>query len=193
MLAKLRARLTYANVMATVAVFVALGGSSYAAITVTGKNVKNSSLTGTDVKNNSLTGKDVKAIKSGDVSNRSLLAKDFKAGQLPAGLQGPKGDKGDSATRLFGNFAGGDGHLVTGSGVASSQRIGEGLYFIAFNQNVDNCILLASTGSQDSSNPEPRIAGASHLNSPPNNAFVIIFDAFTDDRNDADFSLAAFC
>jgi hypothetical protein len=87
LLSKLRTRLTYANVMATIAVFVALGGSSYAAITVTGKNVKNSSLTGTDVKNSSLTTKDVK--------NRSLLALDFKAGQLPAGQQGPKGDKGD--------------------------------------------------------------------------------------------------
>ena len=46
MLSTLRARLTYANVMATIAVFVALGGSSYAAITITGKNVRNSSLTG---------------------------------------------------------------------------------------------------------------------------------------------------
>ena len=78
------------------ALFVALGGSSYAAITITGKNVKNSSLTGKDIKNNSLTGSDVKGIKSGDVTDRSLLAKDFKAGQLPAGPQGPKGDKGDT-------------------------------------------------------------------------------------------------
>ena len=50
MLSKLHARLTYANMMATVAVFIALGGSSYAAFTVTGKNVKNSSLTGKDVR-----------------------------------------------------------------------------------------------------------------------------------------------
>jgi hypothetical protein len=92
----LRTRLTYANVMATVAVFIALGGSSYAAITVTGKNVKNSSLTGKDVKNNSLTGSDVKNIKTGDVTDRSLLAKDFKGGQLPVGSQGPAGAKGSA-------------------------------------------------------------------------------------------------
>ena len=85
--------MTYANVMATVAVFIALGGSSYAAITVTGKNVQNSSLTGRDVRNSSLT--------TSDVRNRSLLAQDFRAGQLPAGPQGlpgtpgAKGDKGD--------------------------------------------------------------------------------------------------
>ena len=93
MLSTLRARLTYANVMATIAVFVALGGSSYAAITITGKNVRNSSLTGGDIRNSSLT--------TLDVRNRSLLARDFKAGQLPAGPQGlpgargAKGDKGD--------------------------------------------------------------------------------------------------
>jgi hypothetical protein len=45
--------------------FLALGGGSYAAISVTGKNVKNSSLTGRDVKNNSLTGSDVKGLSSG--------------------------------------------------------------------------------------------------------------------------------
>jgi hypothetical protein len=86
LLSKLRTRLTYANVMATVAVFVALGGSSYAAIKVTGKDVKDASLTGKDVKNSSLT--------TSDVRNGSLLGADFKPGQLPAGPQGPKGDTG---------------------------------------------------------------------------------------------------
>jgi hypothetical protein len=83
---KLRPRLTYANVMATIAVFVALGGSSYAAIKVTGKNVKDSSLTGKDIKNSSLT--------TSDVKNGSLLSLDFKPGQLPPGAPGPKGDTG---------------------------------------------------------------------------------------------------
>ena len=76
MFAKLRLRLTYANVMATIAVFVALGGSSYAAIKVTGKDIKNSSL------------------GTGDVKNGSLLAGDFKSGQIPAGPQGPTGQRG---------------------------------------------------------------------------------------------------
>jgi hypothetical protein len=98
-LAKLRERLTFANVISVLALFVALGGSSYAALTVTGKNVKNSSLTGKDVKNNSLTGTDVKRLKSGDVSDHSLLSKDFKTGQLPAG---PRGADGKNGTNGFG-------------------------------------------------------------------------------------------
>ena len=56
MLSKLRSyRPRHATVVAYLALFVALGGSSYAAITVTGKNVKNGSLTGKDIENSSLT------------------------------------------------------------------------------------------------------------------------------------------
>jgi hypothetical protein len=69
--------------MATIAVFVALGGTGYAAVRITGKDVKDSSLTGRDVKNSSLT--------TADVKDRSLRASDFSAGQLP---QGEKGDIG---------------------------------------------------------------------------------------------------
>ena len=50
MLVKVRSTLTYANVMATLAVFIALGGSSYAALRITGKNVPKDALTGADIK-----------------------------------------------------------------------------------------------------------------------------------------------
>jgi hypothetical protein len=92
-LRKLRSNLTYANVMATMAVFIALGGSSYAAIKVTSKNVPKDALTGADIKN--LTGKDVKnnSLTGADVKN--LGAGDFKGGALPAGPQGLQGLKGD--------------------------------------------------------------------------------------------------
>ncbi len=59
MLRALRDRLTYANVMATIAVFIALGGTTYAAVTITGRDIKDGSLTGRDVKRNSLTGKQI--------------------------------------------------------------------------------------------------------------------------------------
>jgi hypothetical protein len=101
---QLRSRLTYANVMATLAVFIALGGSSYAALRITGKDVRDNSLTGADVKNltgkdvrdNSLTGADVRHLTSVDVSNGSLLAEDFARGQLPRGEKGDPGERGPS-------------------------------------------------------------------------------------------------
>jgi hypothetical protein len=106
MLRGIRSHLTYANVMATAAVFIALGGASYAAIklpknSVGASQIKKDAITGSKVRDGSLTGSDVK--------NGSLSAKDFggalPAGQAgpqgvqgPQGSQGPKGDQGDAGT-----------------------------------------------------------------------------------------------
>jgi hypothetical protein len=91
--ARLRSHLNYANVMATVAVFVALGGSSYAAITLSKNSVKSKHIGKGEVR-----GADIAkgAVNSRKVENFSLRANDFKPGQLPAGPQGPQGVKGDA-------------------------------------------------------------------------------------------------
>ena len=74
---KLR-RPSYSEVIATLALFIALGGASYAAIKVPKNSV------GTrQIKKN--------AVTSGKVRNRTLLAVDFRRGQLPAGATGPAG------------------------------------------------------------------------------------------------------
>jgi hypothetical protein len=53
---RLRHRLSYANVMSTLAVFIALGGSSYAAFTINGASIKTHTITGTKLRHNTLTG-----------------------------------------------------------------------------------------------------------------------------------------
>lgn len=97
MIHRLRSNLSYANVMATIAVFIALGGSSYAAITVTGKNVKDSSLTGKDLKNGSITGIDL-AESVGTEGPQGLVGVPGIQGLPgipgPAGLQGVPGADG---------------------------------------------------------------------------------------------------
>ena len=50
----------YANVMATLAVFIALGGTSYAALTISGSNIKNRSIAGKKLKRNTLTGREIR-------------------------------------------------------------------------------------------------------------------------------------
>jgi hypothetical protein len=57
---KIRRRLTYANVISTLALFVALGGSSYAALTISGKSIERRSIPATKIKRNSITGKEVR-------------------------------------------------------------------------------------------------------------------------------------
>ncbi|EHN09378.1 hypothetical protein PAI11_37980 [Patulibacter medicamentivorans] len=87
-----RRRITSAHVVAGVALFAALGGTSYAA-----SSLKANSVGSAQVKNNSL--------KSSDIKNGSLLKKDFKTGELPGGTQGPKGDKGDPGSDAVPNVS----------------------------------------------------------------------------------------
>jgi hypothetical protein len=64
---QIRRRLTYANVMSTLAVFIALGGSSYAALGLTGRDIRDGTLTGRDLRANSIGGKRVKEARLGVV------------------------------------------------------------------------------------------------------------------------------
>jgi hypothetical protein len=79
-------RLTYANVLATIAIFISLGGSSYAVLRITGKNVANNSLTGADITN----------LTTRDIRDHSLLRRDFKRGQILRGHRGRTGAKGNT-------------------------------------------------------------------------------------------------
>jgi hypothetical protein len=63
----MRRRFTYSNVMATVAVFIALGGSSYAVTRISGSQLKNSSVAGKKLKRNTLGGARIKESRLGPV------------------------------------------------------------------------------------------------------------------------------
>ena len=78
----------HTTVVAYLALFAALGGSAYAAVTVTGKNIKNGTVTGKDVKNRSL-GKS----KLSPTALSSLTGERGPAG--PQGAPGPKGEPGE--------------------------------------------------------------------------------------------------
>jgi hypothetical protein len=107
MFSKLRSHLSYANVISTLCVFIVLGGSSYAAITLTKDSVKSRHIAKGQVKRSDLA---ENAVTSAKVANGGLLAEDFAPGQLPAGERGPEGQRGPNgrpgadgapATKLF--------------------------------------------------------------------------------------------
>jgi hypothetical protein len=92
MIHRLRERMTYGNVVATLALFVALGGTSYAAVTLPRNSVGATQLR---------TG----AVRSDEVKDRSLGVSDLSLGARrslqgqqgvpgPVGPQGPPGDPG---------------------------------------------------------------------------------------------------
>ena len=77
----------HGTAVAYVALFAALGGSAYAAVTVTGQNIKDGTITGKDVKNRSLGKSKLSATALG-----SLTGERGPAG--PEGPQGPQGQRG---------------------------------------------------------------------------------------------------
>lgn len=76
----------YANVTATLALIVALGGTSYAAISLPKNSVGNRQLR-------------TNAVTSSKVKNGSLLSKDFKLGQIPSGPKGATGPAGPAGAQ----------------------------------------------------------------------------------------------
>jgi hypothetical protein len=66
-----RPRLSYANVVATLALVLAVGGTSYAAVQLSGKNLKNRTVAGKKLKKNTVTGTEVKEAKLGKVPTAS--------------------------------------------------------------------------------------------------------------------------
>jgi hypothetical protein len=77
----------HTTAVAYLALFAAFSGSAYAAVTVTGKNIKNGTVTGKDVKNRSIGTKKLSKQAVG-----SLAGQRGPAG--PTGQPGPKGDTG---------------------------------------------------------------------------------------------------
>jgi hypothetical protein len=91
-------KLTYANVMSTLALFLALGGVSYAAISVGTAQIRNNSIRTQDLRNNQ--------IRSRDIRNRTIVGRDVLTNTL-GGLQINENTLGrvPDATRLEGRAA----------------------------------------------------------------------------------------
>jgi Collagen triple helix repeat (20 copies) len=118
---QLRLRCSYANVVATLALFCALGGTSYAAVelskgsvdsehlrdrAVRGRHIDVDAVTSSRIEDGSILARDLRrgavrwedlanrSVTSAKVRNYSLLARDFRPGQLPSGPRGEAGEPG---------------------------------------------------------------------------------------------------
>ena len=97
-MSKIRARLTYANVMSTIAVFVALGGATAFAASKLSPNsvgprqLQKNAVTGAKVKNGSLTGADI------DVGTLNGVPSAKRAGSAARADSAAHADSADTAT-----------------------------------------------------------------------------------------------
>ncbi len=87
----IRSHLSFANTISLIALFVALGGTTYAAVALPKNSVK-----AKQIAKNAVGASEIKsrAVGTSEVRNGRLLAEDFRAGQLPQGAKGDKGDQG---------------------------------------------------------------------------------------------------
>ena len=105
MLRGIRVHLTYANVIATAALFIALGGVGYAAVKVPKNSVGTAQL-----KKNAVTGSKIRsnAVGNSDLSPvvRAQLARAGTPGPAgPAGAKGEAGAKGDAGSPGLSGYA----------------------------------------------------------------------------------------
>ena len=116
-----RERLSFANVMSVLALFVALGGSAYALKknSVASKQLKDNGVKNVDLAND--------AVTSQKVADGSLLDDDFRAGQLP---QGPAGSPDtpqqvlDKLKQVDGAGSGLEADSVAGFGASDLGTVG---------------------------------------------------------------------
>jgi hypothetical protein len=87
---KLLTHTRYATVASTAALVIALGGTSYAAVKITGANIADGSVTTKDVKNKSLSVKDLNPATKGKLTG----APGSPGAQGPQGATGPAGPAG---------------------------------------------------------------------------------------------------
>jgi hypothetical protein len=144
-LARLRSRLSYANITATLALFIALGGTGYAAITL-----PRNSVGAKQIRN--------KAVGSSEIRDRAVRLRDISrpARSSLRGQQGPAGPAGragaPAVTEHVQVNSGGD---ATGTGRVT-HTTNDGLYTATFNRDVAGCAYAATLAAVPGGGvPEP--------------------------------------
>jgi len=102
---RIRSAVSFANVVSLCALFIALGGTSYAVArnSIDTREIRNNDVRSWDIRNSTIRSRDLRnnAIRSEDVRNGTLLPRDFKQGQIPTAVdslssQTPEGKTSDS-------------------------------------------------------------------------------------------------
>src|SRR4051794_33433858 len=136
-------RLSYANVTATLALFLALGGTSYALTlprnSVGSKQIRSKAVGTSELRSG--------AVRSGDVRNRSLQLRDLSLGARTSlrgatGSQGPVGPAGPAGP-TYGVAISSGGGVIRGHAKFKTTR-GINEYIVEFDRPATECVTTAT-------------------------------------------------
>jgi hypothetical protein len=140
MIARLRARLTYANVAATLALLLAVGGTSYAALSLPRDSVGPAQIRRGAVGTHELRNHGVHVVDIAPSTRRSLK-----------GRAGPPGPAGMPAAKFFAVVAP-NGDFLRGNATSGGHTVqSSGIYTVGFAQSVSACAYTVTLGSADGS------------------------------------------
>jgi hypothetical protein len=139
MVKKVRSHLSFANVLASVALFVTLGGTSYAVATgsIDSREIRNNTIRGKDIRTGNVASRDLKNddVRSRDIENTQVRSADLNAEVAVAkGFASIQGTNANGPANVV-NFGGQQTNGVT------AQRIAAGIYDVTFTgtfTDVDN-------------------------------------------------------
>ena len=142
---------TYTNTISTIALFIALGGTSYA------MTLPRNSVGSAQIKPHAVGASELRAgaVRSSDVRNRSLGVQDLS---LPAreslrgraGRPGPPGPAGPTYTAAVTGL----GTKVRGNALGATSR-GSNESLVGFARNMDDCVSTATLANVDGTSPPP--------------------------------------
>lgn len=129
-----RGRISYANIVSTLALVMATSGVAWAAIGSAG--IKNNSLKSIDIKNGTLQSTDygTNSVNTTDVANGAITSTKLASGTVP---------------NIMWARVHSDGTVEDSSGSVSASRFATGQYEVVFPVSVVNCAAVASVGSSD--------------------------------------------
>jgi hypothetical protein len=148
-----RPQLSYANVMSSIAVFVALGGTSYAVATlpknsVGPKQIRSGAVGASEIRSD--------AVRAREIRNRTIALGDisFGARRSLRGQQGPTGPPGPSLTPLTAAVNAAGGVTSTTASQFATHGGGTGVYDVNFNnRDLRACYAVATLSRVDGGLP----------------------------------------
>lgn len=150
MLRTVRSKLSYANVISSFALFIALGGSAYAVTlprnSVGSAQLRSRSVGASELKTNAVTSR---AIRNRSIQTADLTPSARAALRGNAGPAGPPGPPGPAGTTYRAAVPSGGG-VEVGNATSASHQGGTNEYAVAFTRDLAGCVATATLAAVQS-------------------------------------------